>query len=340
MTLASFANRTFANRAIIGASLGTAGLVLLTSVSLAQGPQTIRTDVVVMQDTILLGDIVTNAGAAGSAPVFRAPALGRSGTIQMLRVLEAAIGAGVTGIDVGAASQIVVTRAARRIEKEEIATAVSAALARHGMDQAEVSIALDNGDAALFVEPDAKGEVKITDLTYDPRSLRLDAVVAVAGSRSLALKPARITGTVVDSVEAPVLLRNMQRGETVRISDIRMDRRPRRDVSTGVADPAALVGKVARSQLQAGAVLRDADLAKQELVEKNGAVQVIYEIPGLALAMRGKALEGGGMGDVVLIQNIQSKRNLQATVTGPGRVTVIGGLPGRFAAAQSAVTAQ
>lgn len=331
---------SFARRAAVGASLGTLGLVLLPTVSLSQGAQTIRSDVVVSQDTILLGDIVTNAGPAGSAPVFRAPALGRSGTIQMLRVLEAAIGAGMTGIDVGAASQIVVTRAARRIEKAEIATAVSSALARHGMDQAEVSIALDNGDAALFVEPDAKGEIRITDLSYDPRSFRLDAVVAVSGSRSLALKPARITGTVVDSVEAPVLLRNMQRGETVRISDIRMDRRPRRDVSTGVADPAALVGKVTRNQLQAGAVLRDADLAKQELVEKNGAVQVIYEAPGLALAMRGKALEGGGMGDVVLIQNIQSKRNVQATVTGPGRVSVTGGLPGRIAAAPSSVTAQ
>lgn len=335
MILASFAKRAF-----IGASLATLGLALLPATSLAQGLQTIRSDVVVSQDTILLGDIVTNAGPAGSAPVFRAPALGRSGTIQMLRVLEAAIGAGMTGIDPGAASQIVVTRAARRIEKQDIAMAVSAALSRHGLDQAEVSIALDNGDAALFVEPEAKGEIRIADLSYDPRSLRVEAVVAVAGSRSLALKPARITGTVVDSVEAPVLLRNMQRGETVRISDIKMDRRPRRDAAIGAADPAALIGKVARNQLQAGAVLREADLTKQELVEKNGAVQVVYEAPGLALAMRGKALEGGGMGDVVLIQNIQSKRNLQATVTGPGRVSVTGGMPGRLAAAQSGVTAQ
>src|SRR4051812_28897694 len=142
---------SFARRAFIGASLGALGLALLPATSLAQGAQVIRSDVVVTHDTILLGDIVANAGPAASAPVFRAPALGRSGTIQMLRVLEAAIGAGMTGLDPGAASQIVVTRAARRIEKLEIATAVSIALARFGMDQAEVNIALDNGDAALFV---------------------------------------------------------------------------------------------------------------------------------------------------------------------------------------------
>ena len=38
--------------------------------------------------------------------------------------------------------------------------------------------------------------------------------------------------------------------------------------------------------------------------------------------MRGKALEAGAEGDIVNVLNVQSKRTVQGTVTGPGRVTV------------------
>jgi flagella basal body P-ring formation protein FlgA len=47
-------------------------------------------------------------------------------------------------------------------------------------------------------------------------------------------------------------------------------------------------------------------------------------VAGIVLTMRGKALEAGANGDTVNVQNVQSKRTIQATVTGPGRVTVTG----------------
>ena len=40
------------------------------------------------------------------------------------------------------------------------------------------------------------------------------------------------------------------------------------------------------------------------------------------LTVRGKALEAGAEGDIVGVLNIQSKRTVQGTVTGPGRVTI------------------
>ena len=50
------------------------------------------------------------------------------------------------------------------------------------------------------------------------------------------------------------------------------------------------------------------------------------------LTMRGKALEAGAEGDIINVLNVQSKRTVQATVTGPGRVTVAAAAP-RIAAA-------
>jgi flagella basal body P-ring formation protein FlgA len=61
---------------------------------------------------------------------------------------------------------------------------------------------------------------------------------------------------------------------------------------------------------------------KPELVLKNDTVMLHYEVPGIVLAMRGKALESGAEGDVVSVLNVNSKRTIQGIVTGPGRVTV------------------
>ena len=49
-----------------------------------------------------------------------------------------------------------------------------------------------------------------------------------------------------------------------------------------------------------------------------------YDAPGLQLTMRGKALAGGAVGDIIQVQNVTSKRTVEAAVTGPNRVAVTG----------------
>ncbi|MFO1148478.1 MAG: flagellar basal body P-ring formation chaperone FlgA [Alsobacter sp.] len=294
-----------------------------------------KQSIVVSRDIIALGDVVENAGAAAETPAFRAPALGRTGTIQASRVADAVRQAGLRELDTGFVGQVVVTRAARKIARAEIEEAVRKALAgRYGLEQADVSLTLEGNESAVFVEPEAVGDVRVQDLVLDGKTQRLEAVIAVQGSRALTLKPLRVAGQIVDSVEVPVLARGVARGEAVRPSDVRLERRPRAEVNqVAVADVGQLAGRTARQQLQAGAVLREGDLAKQDIVEKNSVVTMVYETPGLQLSLRGKAMEGGGMGDVILVQNLQSKRSVQGVVSGPGRVNVTFATPGPVAAA-------
>jgi flagellar basal body P-ring formation protein FlgA len=88
-----------------------------------------------------------------------------------------------------------------------------------------------------------------------------------------------------------------------------------------------VIGFAARSSLQAGRPLRAADLMKPELVQRNESVTLVYEVPGVMLTVRGKAVEGGAEGDVISVLNEQSKRTVQGLVVGPGRVVVSTGSP-------------
>ncbi|WP_406854088.1 flagellar basal body P-ring formation chaperone FlgA [Alsobacter sp. KACC 23698] len=318
---------------------GLAGLALLAALEAAvpAGAQSapkpaLRGDVVVMRDVVTLGDLVERAGAAAASPVFRAPPLGKAGTIQAIRVIEAARSAGLS-VDPGTVSQIVVSRASRRAPKAEIEAVVSQALTdRYGLDRPDVALALEAGEQAVHLEPDALGPLKVSELVYDPRSRRVEAVLTVAGSASLTLKPLRVLGQTVDMVSVPVLQKTVQRGDSVTAADVTVERRPRADYPTaGFVDPSMLVGRIARNAMQAGSAVRETDVVKQEIVEKNATVTVLYETPGIALAMRGKALEAGGVGDTVLVMNPQSKRTLSATAISPGVVKVIMAVPGRLA---------
>ena len=90
--------------------------VLLATVALpalAQDRPVLRRDAVVAADIVVLGDLVENAGQAAGKAVFRAPALGQSGTIQTARVVEAARAAGLE-IETAGIAQVMVNRAARR----------------------------------------------------------------------------------------------------------------------------------------------------------------------------------------------------------------------------------
>jgi flagella basal body P-ring formation protein FlgA len=82
------------------------------------------------------------------------------------------------------------------------------------------------------------------------------------------------------------------------------------------------VGFAARKALRAGQTLRDGDLMRPELVQRNEPVTIKYEAPGILLTLRGKAMESGAEGDTVHVLNVHSKRTLQGIVTGPGLIHV------------------
>ena len=57
-------------------------------------------------------------------------------------------------------------------------------------------------------------------------------------------------------------------------------------------------------------------------MQRNETVTLVYQVPGLFLTMRGKALESGAEGDAVSVLNMHSKRTVHGIVSGPGRVTL------------------
>ena len=300
----------------------------------------LRSELILSRDLVSFGDLIAGlAPDAASIPAFRAPALGETGTIQVARIVEAARGAGIitsaAELESNGAAQVVVTRAARRVLASDIEEAVKTGLQeRYGVDARAFALSLDGGAPSIAVEPELTGEAVVSDLSYDARSRRVMARVSVPGSMALRLKPVRIAGQLVETVEVVVPKRAVARGETLGKNDVLVERRPRDGQATDlIGDPRVAIDKVATRALMAGAPLRAGDLRREEIVAKGDLVTLVYESRGLTITMRGRAGEAGAMGDVISVTNPQSKRVLHGTVSGPGRISVQASTSGTIAAA-------
>ena len=113
------------------------------------------------------------------------------------------------------------------------------------------------------------------------------------------------------------------RGETIRESDILIERLPRADVQTDAISKTELVlNQAARRALRSGQTLRAADLMKPQIVSRDDAVTIVFKTKAITLTLRGKAMGNGAEGDTISVLNPQSKRTVQGTITAPGVVTV------------------
>jgi flagella basal body P-ring formation protein FlgA len=193
-------------------------------------------------------------------------------------------------------------------------TALAAALAAADRRLAGATLKLDAPLADLPAEPGLAAPVVVIE-KLEGRTGRFEARLTTTATQR------RVTGSAEALVGVPVLTRAVARGEALGSDDWHEERRPARLVASMTPASGRLAGLVARRPLATGEVLREADLVRPDLVERNQLVAITYEAPGLSLSLKGKALAAGPEGAVVQVLNLSSKRQIDAVITGPGRVS-------------------
>lgn len=310
---------------LVAAVIAAAPLAALAqSVSDAPAAPVLRAHVEVSGDLVRIGDVVDNAGDAAAIAIYRAPDLGTTGSLPVAQVLAALRAHQVIGVETRDLSEVSVTRLARTIDIDEIERSVASALERRGGlgEARDIQLTFDRELRTLQLDVAVTGALRPSAVHFDPRSGRFDAIFEIAATSGAATTRLRFTGTAVETVEAAVLTRAIDRNEIIRTSDVTVERRPRAEVGRDVALSAQVIGMQARRQLRAGQALRQSDVAKPDLVQRDQAVTIVYQAPGITLTIRGKALENGTEGDAVTVMNLQTKRTFSGTVTGRNQVVV------------------
>lgn len=300
------------------------GLWLLAAGAWAQPAP--RPVALVEGDTIRLADLFESAGHRGATALGAAPAPGRRIVVEAAQLATIARLYGVPWRPVTGQERSIVERPGRALSRDEVFDPLRRELIGLGMDgEAEIEIA---GYAPPLVPLAVLAQVVIETPHFDPQSQRFSATLAVLadGTPSQRL---RLAGRAVQTVPVVVATRRLATGEVVQPSDARLTRLRAERVRPGVAERLdQVLGQQLRRPLATELPFHTADLSAPHLVQRNGAVIMVLEAPGLALTAQGRALEAAPLGAVVPVMNLASRTVVEAEVVGPGRVRVaMGAVP-------------
>ena len=124
-------------------------------------------------------------------------------------------------------------------------------------------------------------------------------------------------------VEVLTYSRSLTAGEIVQPTDLAFGKVPSFAVPADAPrDADGVIGKVVRRPLRAGSAVASHDLSNPILVKRDDVVEVSYHTDGISLTLQGKAMADAAAGEPVAIQNMASKKIIQAVVTGADEAVV------------------
>lgn len=143
----------------------------------------------------------------------------------------------------------------------------------------------------------------------------------------------RVNEQVVKNISIPVevaaltnmvvAVRPLERGMVIGADDVTLQKR---DISTAPAricrSLSEVVGKKVRISMRGNLPVRSDFLEKVALVKSGQLVMIIAENDAMKITATGKAMNSGGEGDLVMVRNLSSNKDIPARVIGADTVKV------------------
>ena len=142
--------------------------------------------------------------------------------------------------------------------------------------------------------------------------------IVVRGATSGA---AAAAGAARTNVDVLTYAHNLAAGEIVQPADLIWGKAAAAPADAP-SDAEAVIGMAAKRALRAGATVAARDVGAAQVVKPGEIITVLYEAEGVSLSLQGKAMAAGGVGETIAVLNTNSKKTIQAVVTGPGQAVV------------------
>ncbi len=282
---------------------------------------TLRTAVLVEDNFIRLGDLFDYTGKYADAEIAYAPQPGKRAVFDARWLYRVARAYKLSWRPLSLKTRAVVERASHRIDREEIEDHLIAALRDYGVRD-NMEIELGNRSMKIYVAANESAKIGIEGMSIDRSTGRFNATL-VTSADTPGVRRIRLTGRVHKLISVPVLTKRHSRRSVIRKHDVELiNVRERKVGPDTITDAEQLVGMAAKRLIRAGAPIRTSQIQRPLLVTKGGLVTIFLKMANMNLTARGRALEDGSKGDVVRITNSQSKKVVEAKVTGANAVKV------------------
>jgi flagella basal body P-ring formation protein FlgA len=274
---------------------------------------------------VIDGDDKERVKVLAAAKLGNAPSPGHrvvlSGDILMTRL-------GGTGLDFSDVSwqvppTVVVTTAAQTVSGEQLAAAADEAIRRQlaASDPGAVSVSLVGSPVDALVplgRVDLKG-----DTTSGIRFNAPTTVVVAINVDGRPITSVSLKYNIKAYQQVVVAARNIAARETITTENIRLERREVGKISGYLTDMDKVLGQTARLPITAGTPLSEGAVNKPIIVKRGAGVTIVAKSGEMVITAGGQALQDGREGEIIRVQNLISKRIVNARVVSANTVEVI-----------------
>ncbi|MGH6998207.1 MAG: flagellar basal body P-ring formation chaperone FlgA [Phenylobacterium sp.] len=180
------------------------------------------------------------------------------------------------------------------------------------------------GKIAVAAKPGASAVLDAAAVQGIARRAGLDWANA-EGFRRIVVRgggPGMATAAVArGNVEVLTYARSLSAGEVVQPQDLVWGKAAAAP-SDAPSDAEAIIGLAAKRPLRAGAAVSARDVSAPQVIKSGDLITVTYEDGGISLVLQGKSMAAASLGDTLAVQNIASKKIIQAVASGPGQALV------------------
>lgn len=308
------------------------GYLVWAALSFAATP---RSEVVVTDSNVTLGDIFDGAGAVADRVFMAAPAAGRSFVLDSATLGNLARANGIAWQPTGSNDFVKIERASQRFDATTISESVLTALALPAPALGRISVQMDNPQMVLDAPLGAPAALEFSGLTTDSSGQRFAGLARLKVGEQIVAQ-ASVAGRIVTTIDVPVLTRPMRRDEVIGATDITWQPTELAAGNANVIFNAEdLIGKKPRTGLRPGTPVRMADLVTPALIARGEQVTMLYQVGRMTITAQGRALADAIPGQSVRVVNLSSSRTVEGVAEESGIVR-IGPAPVRTAAGMAA----
>lgn len=298
------------------------GLLLMgAQAALASGIVRLRPATTVSDSMIRLSDVFEGLTDKADHVLGPAPAPGKEMVLNARTLMAVASSLDVPWQPETSMDQAVLRRAASVVEPVAIRAALEEAMRQKGLD-GQFNVRYEGLPQGLALSPDQPATVEVSNLSLDPARDRFTAEI-VAPSVASPVQRVALNGQIERIVRLPVLKSDLRNGDLIGWHDIAWIDVAARDVSNDyLLREEDLSGMTPRRLVAAGRPVRVNDLESPRLIERGGAVTIVFRDGPMTLTAPGRSLQNGAKGEVIRVVNAASNRTIQGLVTDSGEVTV------------------
>ena len=132
-----------------------------------------------------------------------------------------------------------------------------------------------------------------------------------------------ISGNIHNFQSVVVTAKDLNRGTVINATDVKLDSRDTSILLRGhFISPDEIIGRTLRRSIHRGKVITPSSLISKKLIKRGQSITILSGNENIQVRMKGKALRNGNTGDLIPVQNLTSKKQLEARVIAEGIVKI------------------